>query len=245
MKIAHISDLHQTSPNYIREWGENLLEILESINPELLMVTGDLTNEGHLHEYEIARDFIDRINIQKKLIVPGNHDARNGGYKIFEEFYKTRFPIFENDKIIIIGLDSTEPDIDDGHIGRENYKRITNNLTENKKLKIIALHHHIIPIPGTGRERNILVDSGEVLKLCTELNTNFVLSGHKHLPWVWKLENTYFITAGTATSRRLKGRSYPSFNVLKIEKEKITIKEINVSNKESRKILEIKNPIKD
>lgn len=241
MKIAHISDLHHTSPNYIKEWGENLLEILDSINPELLIITGDLTNEGHIHEYEIAQDYIEKIKIEKKLIVPGNHDARNGGYKIFEEIYKTRFPYFENDKIIILGLDSTEPDIDDGHIGRGNYKRITDKISENKKLKIIALHHHIIPIPGTGRERNILVDSGEVLKLFTELKTDFVLSGHKHLPWVWKLEKTYFITAGTATSRRLKGRSYPSCNIMEIDNEKILITEINVINNSSRKILKIDN----
>lgn len=108
-------------------------------------------------------------------------------------------------------------------------------------MKILALHHHLIPIPGTGRERNIPVDAGDVLKLCTELELNLILSGHKHLPWVWRLENTYLVTAGTATSRRLKGRYYPSFNVLEIEKGKVILKEVDVSNKRSREILRIGN----
>jgi len=142
---------------------------------------------------------------------------------------------------VILGLDSTEPDIDDGHIGREEYDTIRGKLLVKDRMRILALHHHLIPIPGTGRERNIPVDAGDVLKLCTELELNLILSGHKHLPWVWRLENTYLVTAGTATSRRLKGRYYPSFNVLEIEEGKVILKEVNVSNKRSREILRIRN----
>lgn len=244
MKIAHISDLHLSGPNFVLKWSENVIDILKSIKPEILIVTGDLTDDGYIHEYDIAKAYIDKIKIKDKIIVPGNHDARNEGYKIFEEIFRTRFPYYENDKIAILGLDSAVPDIDDGHIGRTKYDKIREKLSVKGKTKIIALHHHLIPIPGTGRERNIPVDAGDVLKLCMELEMNFVLSGHKHLPWVWKLENTYFITAGTATSRRLKGRSYPSFNVLEIEKEKVILKEVNVAEKSSREILRINNTLK-
>ena len=244
MKIAHISDLHLTGPNFVLEWSENVVDILGSIKPEILIITGDLTDDGYAHEYDIARTYIDGIKIKNKIIIPGNHDARNEGYKVFEEIFGTRFPYYENDKVVILGLDSTEPDIDDGHIGRENHDMIREKLSVKGKMKILALHHHLIPIPGTGRERNIPVDAGEVLKLCVELEINFVLSGHKHLPWIWKLENTYFITAGTATSRRLKGRSYASFNVLEIEKEKGILKEVDVFKKSLREILRINNILK-
>jgi len=64
------------------------------------------------------------------------------------------------------------------------------------------------------------------------------------LPWTWRLENTYLITAGTATSRRLKGRSYPSFNILEIpaihadkQDKMATLKEVDVINKKFREIL--------
>ncbi len=228
MKIVHISDLHLTGPHFVTEWGEHVVEHVNSINPEILVITGDLTDDGYPFEYEMVPSYIEKFHTAHKIIVPGNHDARNKGYTIFEELYGTRFPYYENEKVVVIGIDSADPDIDDGHIGRENYPYIQERLTAENKTRILAMHHHLIPIPGTGRERNIPVDSGDVLQLCIDLGVHIVLSGHKHVPWIWKLEDTYFITAGTATSRRLKGRSYPSFNVIEIKEEHAVLRDINV-----------------
>jgi 3',5'-cyclic AMP phosphodiesterase CpdA len=239
MKIAHVSDLHLSGSHFVSEWGENLLDVLGSTEPDLVVISGDLTDEGHPHEYDLAKSFVDRIGTEKKILVPGNHDARNAGYTIFEEIFGTRFPYYEDDKVVILGLDSTVPDLDDGHIGRENYQMMTEKLSVEGKMRILTLHHHLIAIPGTGRERNIAVDAGQVLRLCSELDVDFVISGHRHLPWVWKLQNTYYVTAGTATSRRLKGRTHPSFNVMEIEEGQVVMKEINVADKSSREILKV------
>lgn len=239
MRIVHISDLHLTSINFVSEWGQKVIGMVNSTRPEIVVVTGDLTNEGHEHEYEEAKAYLDRIEVENKVIVPGNHDARNEGYVLFEEIFKTRYPCCENQKVVILGIDSSEPDIDDGHIGRETYARITEKLPAESKVGILAMHHHLVPIPGTGRERNIPVDAGDVLKLCVDVGVNFVLSGHKHKPWLWKLEQTYLVTAGTATSRRLKGRSHPSYNLLEIEDGKVTLKEVNVTSQNSEQILSI------
>lgn len=239
MKIVHLSDLHVSSQYYVPEWGETVLKQLNDINPELLVVTGDLTMEGYMHEYDLVKDYFNKIKIENILVVPGNHDSRNEGFKIFKELFQTRFPKLHNDRIAIVGVDSSEPDIDDGHVGRENYDFISDNLSNKDKVKILALHHHLIPIPGTGRERNIPTDAGNLLELCNQIGINLVLSGHKHKPWLWKLENTYFITAGTATTRRLKGKSYPSFNVIDITETEVILTEINVETKTSREIIRI------
>lgn len=237
IKIAHISDLHITGRNFVSEWGETVIDILNSLAPDILIITGDITDDGYVHEYEVAKAYIDRIKVENRIIVPGNHDARNEGYKIFEEVFETRYPYHENREVVILGIDSSEPDIDDGHVGRGNYEMIRRRLSVSRKIKILAMHHHLIPIPGTGRERNIPVDAGDLLKTCMELEVNFILSGHKHLPWIWRLENTYLVTVGTATSRRLKGKSYPSFNVLEIGDKKAILKEVNVTNGKFREIL--------
>ena len=213
MKIVHISDLHVVSPNFVPEWGEKIINMVNSLKPEIIVVTGDLTDEGYEHEYEKAKAYLDRIKVKNKIVVPGNHDARNEGYVLFEDMFKTRYPDYEDEEVVILGIDSSEPDIDDGHIGREICTSIKQKLPKEEKMKVLAMHHHLIPIPGTGRERNIPVDAGDALKLCVDSEVNFVLSGHKHKSWTWKLEHTYLVTAGTATSRRLKGRSYPSYNV--------------------------------
>jgi len=239
MRIAHISDLHVTSSLFVPEWGDNVIRELESIEPDILIITGDLTDNGHPHEHDIAKEFVDRIDAKRKIVVPGNHDARNLGYEIFEEIYNTRFPVYEDGRMKIFGIDSTVPDIDDGHVGREYYDIIRERFSDGGKTRILALHHHLIPIPGTGRERHIPVDSGDVLRLIRELDLDLILSGHKHLPWVWKLEDTYFVTAGTSTTRRLKGRSHPSFNLMELDDRGIEIREIDVSTGQPRVVLKI------
>lgn len=91
------------------------------------------------------------------------NDARNEGYKVFEDIFGTRFPSYEDDMVAICGIDSSEPDIDDGHVGRENYPYIREKLSADDKDKVrilvlhhlLVLHHHLIPIPGTGREQHI------------------------------------------------------------------------------------------
>ena len=57
MKIVHLSDLHISSQYYVPEWGETVLKQLNDINPKLLVVTGDLTMEGYMHEYELVKDY--------------------------------------------------------------------------------------------------------------------------------------------------------------------------------------------
>lgn len=242
MKLAHISDLHLSSAHFVIGWGETVTEMINATSPDIVVVTGDLTDDGYEYEYEIAKRYLERIEAKNMIVVPGNHDARNEGYKLFDDMFGTRFPYYEDDSIIVLGIDSSEPDIDDGHIGREHYGYIESKLmTGRGKLKILALHHHLIPIPGTGRERDIPVDAGDVLKLCTESDVDLIFSGHKHMSWIWKLENTYFVTVGTSTTRRLKGKSYPSFNLLMIEEDRLLLREVNVVNRAMKDILVLKS----
>ncbi len=203
---------------------------------DLVIVTGDITMDGHPHEFEEAMKVIDRLE-PKKMVVPGNHDAMNQGYEIFEEIFGTRKPSFSNEEVAIVGMDSSEPDIHDGTIGRHNYLTIREKLLVDK-VTILALHHHVIPVPRTGREWNILTDAGDVLALCVDIKLDLVLSGHKHLPWTWKLEDTHFVTAGTACTRRLKGRSFPSFNMINIDGDRICLDQVNVQTMESKRIIE-------
>jgi 3',5'-cyclic AMP phosphodiesterase CpdA len=57
--------------------------------------------------------------------------------------------------------------LDDGHIGRSTYNFVKKEL-EEFPLKMVILHHHLVPVPGTGRERNIPMDAGDFLRLLSE-----------------------------------------------------------------------------
>ncbi len=244
MRIAHISDLHVSSGYFVPEWADRLIDEINNGKVDLIVITGDLTMDGHLHEYEMAVELLDRFG-PTRFIVPGNHDSMNGGYEVFEELFGTRKPFFENDEVAIIGMDSSEPDIHDGKIGRHNYPIIREKVSKDK-VTIMALHHHVIPVPKTGREWNILSDSGDVLSLCVDIKLDLVLSGHRHLPWVWELQDTYFVTAGTACTRRLKGRSYPSYNMIDINDGMIRLDQINLLTGEKKRMMDkLRNPLPD
>jgi len=143
-------------------------------------------------------------------------------------------------------LDSSEPDLDYGKIGRSQQKTMENELqnAENHDLyKIIALHHHIIPVPKTGRERNVLTDAGDILKSLIDGGADFVLSGHKHVPHIWILENTAFITAGTVSSLKLRGKDICSFNTINIQPDSVEIV-LNQADGNSKRLAKFENRCK-
>jgi 3',5'-cyclic-AMP phosphodiesterase len=56
-----------------------------------------------------------------------------------------------------------------------------------------------------------------VLELLDEVGTDLVLSGHKHVPYSWKLENMFIVNAGTTSTTRLRGNTRPCYNIIEIE----------------------------
>ena len=219
VKIVHISDVHVKSAYYSEELASNVIDYISNLEPDVLVITGDLTDNGYPHEYDDAVDFVNQLKARVKVVVPGNHDARNMGYVLFEELFKTRFPMVDLGWLKIQGVDSSEPDLDDGHIGRLAYGLVEESLIGFKGIKIVALHHHLVPIPGTGRERNIPVDSGDFLALLCKVGVHLILSGHKHVPWIWELNSMLIVNAGTATTLRVKAHNPPSFNIITLNTE--------------------------
>ena len=96
--------------------------------------------------------------------VPGNHDSRNLGNQSFEELVGERsWKLTKDGDFTVIGLDSSSPDEDRGYIGLPQHlwmEHQLDNCVIDERFSIVALHHHIISIPETGRERNVLSDAG-------------------------------------------------------------------------------------
>ena len=71
-------------------------------------------------------------------------------------------------------------------------------------------------MPGTGRERNIVHDAGDTLECLQRADVHLVLSGHKHVPYAWRLEDLFIVNAGTVSSLRLRGHTRPCYNVIEV-----------------------------
>lgn len=225
--IAHLSDLHVGAHNHVEKTLLDAIDQVNDLNPDLVVLTGDLTDNGYYLEFLKVHEYLDLIE-NPVIVVPGNHDARHVGNETFEEIFHDRSGTLTNDTddLKVIGLDSSEPDLDYGKVGRPQQFWMEEELLKaqnNNQYKIIALHHHIIPVPKTGRERNVLADAGDILHSLTDNSVDLVISGHKHVPHVWKLQNTVFVTAGTVSSLKLRGKDINSFNTYIIEEDFLQI----------------------
>ncbi|HEY3375662.1 MAG TPA: metallophosphoesterase [Candidatus Aquicultor sp.] len=215
--IAHISDLHVGSQYFIPNLMSRTIEELNELKPDAVICTGDLTNEGFRQEYTTAQTFLTMLECERRLFMPGNHDSRNVGYVHFEELFGQRNSVLSFDRFTVVGTDSSEPDLDNGRIGRERYSWLEELFKGDGKYKIFALHHHLLPVPGTGRERSMVHDAGDLLEVLINCGVDLVLCGHKHVPYVWRLENLVVINAGTACTLRLRGHTKPCYNIIQIE----------------------------
>jgi 3',5'-cyclic AMP phosphodiesterase CpdA len=157
------------------------------------------------------------------------------GYIHFERFFGERFSRYQVDfeperaerllasGLTVVGVDSSEPDLDEGHIGRERYDWIRKQFDRPDHMKIFVIHHHLVPIPGTGRERNIITDAGDLLALLNQLDIDMVLSGHKHVPFFWGLNGILICNSSTATTRRVRGLTPSSWNELQADASTVKV----------------------
>jgi len=89
------------------------------------------------------------------------------------------------------------------------------------KFNILVMHHHLIPVPDTGLELAIMEDASDALKMLSRVSPDLVLSGHRHRPWSWRLNDFNFFFSGAVSTIRLRGFFENSYNVIKIENRHI------------------------
>ncbi|MFN2588750.1 MAG: metallophosphoesterase [Actinomycetota bacterium] len=228
VRIAQISDIHCGENSFDPEAMQATIDRIRRMEPDLVVIVGDLTAAGYQWEFDEAARWIEQIDFPK-VIVPGNHDSRNVGYIHFEKLFGDRFSryrvAFDAERaerlgatgLTVVAVDSSEPDLNDGRVGREHYPWIRDQFEEPDDITVFVIHHHLVPIPGTGRERNIILDAGDVLAELTQLDIDVVLSGHKHVPYFWGVNGMLICNSSTATTKRLRGLTPPSWNELQID----------------------------
>jgi len=218
--IAHISDTHCGSRYHIPSLATRVVDELNQLDPDVVVVTGDLTDMGFRGEFKQAYRMLERIACERRIVLIGNHDARNVGDVHFEELFGARRSELMLPGMHLIGLDSSEPDLDSGRIGRDTHRWLAERFAGRpEEFKVLAMHHHLVPVPGTGRERNIVHDAGDLLRVLADAGVDLVLCGHKHVPNVWRLEDMLIVNAGTCCTHRLRGKVRPGYNIIEIADE--------------------------
>ncbi len=228
MRIVQISDIHVGSGLFRPDLLEAAIEETNALEPDLVAIAGDLTMEGYRWEFEEAKGYLDHLECENVVVIPGNHDAKNVGYRHFEDFFGLREGAVTvsvpEGEAKVVALDSTKPDLDEGEIGREHYAWIDSEFRSwTRGPKIVIVHHHILAVPGTGRDVNNLRDAGDVMAIFRELKVDMVLSGHRHVPYVWSISGVRIVHSGTASSMRVRGTMPPSYNIIDLDDRSVRI----------------------
>jgi len=234
-KIIQISDVHFGALTFSNNLKNDLISKIEEENPDFIIFAGDVTDHGYANEYKDAAEFIDKLESTAEThVIPGNHDARNVGIIHFERLIGDRkfVRVDKKAEFAIIGLDSSQADVDSGDIGYDQLDWLKRELKgiPGDFGKFITCHHHLLPVPQAGRERNILIDSGDLIEELVKNKVSFVLNGHKHVPNAWTMENMVVLNSGTATTGKLRGDTYPCYNEVLIKNGEVDIYLISTEN---------------
>ena len=227
MLIAQLSDVHVGGSRYRQELLRAAVEEVNAAEPDLVVVAGDLTDDGYPDQYPLAAEQLGALACARIVRVPGNHDARNVGYLRYEDTFGARDSRLSLDcgglQVALVAVDSSKPDLDEGKIGREHYGWIAEGFDGDAEVRIFVCHHHLVPVPGTGRERNQVLDAGDVLSLLRQCGVDLVLSGHRHVPYVWPIAGMLLVHSGTVSTLRTRGFPHPAYNLLTVDAGGISV----------------------
>ena len=235
--IAHISDLHfgRTDSAVL----DGLKRALQSLGPDVVVVSGDLTQRARSHEFEAATRFL-RSLPQPQVVVPGNHDVPlyNVAARWLWPLAKYRRHIGEisracyaDDEVAVLGLNTARSfTFKNGRINKEQVARTCawfGNAVDSA-VRIVVTHHPFALPPS--ETRHALIGRAKMaLSAFAECKVDIVLSGHLHATQAVTSDTIFagphaalLVQAGTATSSRRRHEAN-AFNVLKIWDAEVAI----------------------
>lgn len=235
--LAHLSDLHfgRTDPAILAP----LVNFLGELKPDLVAVSGDLTQRARTAEFLAAKEFLAAIPFPQ-IVVPGNHDVPL--YNPFARFVRNldryeRYitpdlqPVFADSEMVVVGVNTARAlTWKDGRINARQLQRLRATLQETPedRTKIVVTHHPFdLPAGASGR---VVGRSRLAIETLAECRVDLLLAGHFHIADTGQTAKRYqmpgysavIVSSGTSTSTR--GRGQPnSFNVIRIDRNDLSI----------------------
>ncbi|MHA2307545.1 MAG: metallophosphoesterase, partial [Candidatus Hodarchaeales archaeon] len=95
-------------------------------------------------------------------------------------------------------------------------------------IKILCFHHHLLPIPNTGRERSMILDAGDVSQKIWKAGIDVIITAHRHYPNLFSLSNgsrrCLLVNCGTFSSFKTRGRAGHTFVDLTVDNGRLNVK---------------------
>jgi Icc protein len=197
MLIAQITDLHVRPPglssNRVVETNMMTERAIDAVialrpRPDVVLITGDLTDCGLVEEYEQLKKMLQRLDLPA-FVIPGNHDRRENLRRVLAEYRGvTEHPEFvqfvvDDFPVRLIGLDTLVPGKGEGALCPRRLGFLEGALArERDKPTVIFMHHPPFEC-GIGHMDRIRLLEGaqrlaEIVRPCR--NVERILCGHHH-----------------------------------------------------------------
>ena len=231
-KLLQISDMHfgTEQPDVMAA----LLALSQENKPDVLVVSGDITQRATAEQFSRARAFCDSLRIAQMISLPGNHDI-----PLFNLFSRVMSPYATYQKAFGHAL---EPDLitpslclvtvnttrwwrhKNGEVSKAQIDRVCEQLSRAtpQQLRVIVVHQPVHVLRPQD-EHDRLRGWQPAVRAWAAAGADVVMGGHIHLPYVCELSASvtglkrrlWCVQAGTAVSSRIRREAPNSVNLLK------------------------------
>lgn len=235
--VIHLSDLHFGTED-LKMVGE-LRAQLAVLRPDLVVISGDLTQRAREEQFGEARRFLGSLPFNM-LVVPGNHDVAPWHTLIERLFWPMRrysreisenlAPFYQDEEIAVAGINTARGlAFKGGRISRRQTWETCRRLGSPERVRIVVTHHPF-DLPQGGDPEDITGGAERAMQSFAECRIDMFLSGHLHISQFCETAHRYRIKghsaiaaqAGTAVSRRLRGEAN-SWNLITVSRPLIAI----------------------
>lgn len=232
--ILHISDPHFGTERAMVM--EALLQLRREQAPDLLILSGDITQRARRRQFRLARVYVNRLNVANTLTLPGNHDIPmfNLAARVFypyanycREFGPNLEPAFESERLLVLAVNTTRPyRRKDGEVSTQQIERIARRLgaARPQQLRIVVTHQPVAVLRDRDAD-NLLHAHERAARAWVRAGADLILGGHIHLPYIAPLHEqlpdlsrrAWVVQAGTAISRRIRHEADNSINLIRYQ----------------------------
>jgi 3',5'-cyclic AMP phosphodiesterase CpdA len=186
-RLLHVSDLH-VGTHQERDAEQALARLVERLEPQLVVASGDLSHRGRRQQLERAAEFLRSLG-PPVLAVPGNHDLPYTWtrfvrpWTVFERVWGTTEPTASAPGLHVVGLNSVRPfRHQGGALSNAQLGRAAERLgaAVPGALRVAVLHHHLIGAPWRAARKRPVSRRNHVLRTLVDAGADLILAGHIH-----------------------------------------------------------------